>query len=194
MSKKVSKDIKNLHHPDYHGMTEFAFEANGVKYYSFKQDTQMRYGRYIILQAFLQEYFLRTSLEDLKGNISNLKKWLNPSISKDGNGRLELGKCLELLDIMEQRANIAFEPDTVFRLASCLYFDETEILSTYDRKYNEAKIEQWKKADTVDFFFHKLFTELTGLMVSSKEDLVNFLHKAPELLKGWRTVQDILSQ
>lgn len=185
--------IHNIHNPNYEGKIEFNFEANGVKYYSFKTDTDMRYGRYVILQTFLQEYYLRTDLDTLKGNIKQLKKCLNPTV-KDGKGQLELGRALELLDIMEQQSEIAFEPETVYRLASCIYFDDKEILSSYDKEHNEAKIARWKEANTVDFFFDKLFQELTNLRVTSKDDLLNYLDKVPQLLGGWKKMRDILKQ
>lgn len=192
--RKIKSDkVKNLYHADYVGKTEFAFEANGVKYYNFKKDTDMRYGRYIVLQTFLQEYYLRIDLETLKNDIQKLKSWLNPTVS-NGKGQLELGKSLELLSIMEQRANIAFEPDTVYRLASCLYFDDQEILTDYDREYNDKKIAAWKEAKTTDFFFDKLFQGVTQLMVTSKDALISYLEKAPELTKGWRTMSDILTR
>lgn len=203
MSKKVAKrrpvkpkadpKIHNLYNPNYEGKIEFNFEANGVKYYSFKTDTDMRYGRYVILQTFLQEYYLRTDLDTLKGNIKQLKKCLNPTV-RDGKGQLELGRALELLDIMEQQSEIAFEPETVYRLASCIYFDDKEILSSYDKEHNEKKIASWKEANTVDFFFDKLFQELTNLRVTSKEDLQNYLDKVPQLLGGWKKMRDILKQ
>lgn len=151
-TKKIKSDkVKNLYHPDYIGKTEFAFEANGVKYYCFKNDSAMRYGRYVVMQTFLQEYYLRIDLNTLRGDIKKLQSWLNPTVT-NGKGQLELGKSLELLSIMEQRAQIAFEPDTVYRLSSCLYFDDQELLSEYDRAHNEKKIKAWKESQTTDFF------------------------------------------
>ena len=185
--------IHNLHHDDYANKIEPAFEAAGKQYYCFKQDSDMRYGRYVVMQTFLQEYSLRVDLKTLQANIKKLQQWLNPEL-KEGKGQLELGKSLELLSIMDQQAQIAFEPDTVYRLASCLYFDETEILSSYDAPYNEQKITAWKEARSTDFFFHKLFQDATGLTVTSKTGLASYLDKVPELLKGWRTMADILKQ
>lgn len=153
----------------------------------------MRYGRYVILQTFLQEYLLRTDLDTLKSNIKSLKKFLNPTV-KDGKGQLELGRALELLEIMDQQSEIAFEPETVYRLASCIYFDDNEIISSYDKEHNETKIARWKEANTVDFFFDKLFQELTNLRVTSKDDLLNYLDKVPQLLGGWKKMRDILKQ
>lgn len=193
-TKKIKSDkVFNLYHPSFAGKTEFAFKADGKEYYCFKSDTDMRYGRYVIMQTFLQEYYLRIDLNTLKADIKKLQSWLNPTI-KEGKGQLELGKSLELLSIMEQRTNIAFEPDTVYRLSSCLYFDDQEILTGYDSKHNELKIQSWKEAKTTDFFFHKLFQDVTNLIVTSKDALTNYLEKAPELTKGWRTMSDILKR
>jgi hypothetical protein len=193
-TKKLKSDkVKNLYHPDFVNKTEFAFEAGGIKYYCFKKDSDMRYGRYVVMQTFLQEYYLRVDLNTLQGDIKRLQGWLNPTI-KDGKGQLELGKSLELLSIMEQRAQIAFEPDTVYRLSSCLYFDDQEILSDYDNEHNQKKIALWKASQTTDFFFHKLFQNVTGLMATSKEGLINYLTEVPEMLKGWRTMADILGR
>lgn len=170
---------------------ELAFKIGARKYYCFKRDTVMRYGRYIVLQAFLQEYYLRTDLATLKSDIQKLQQWLNPD---KASARIEMGKALELLSIMEQRANIAFEPDTVYRLASCIYFEENENVVSYDKTFNDQKIARWKKEATVDFFYHWLFKELTHLTVTSRTDLENYLRLVPQLLKGMRTVTDILSQ
>ncbi len=197
--KRQKKPVKNngvmnIHHPKVANSIEFAFEAIGTKYYCFKQDSEGRYGRYVVMQAYLQEYYLRIDLETLKRNINQLKNWLNPPIIKDIQPRLELGKSLELLEIMEQRANIAFEPETVYRLSSCLYFDEFEDLSGYDGEYNKKKIAAWKEAGITDFFFHELFKGLTHLTVTSKTDLANYLQRVPGLLKGWSSIEDILSR
>lgn len=190
---KGDSKIHNLYNPAYEGKIDFSFESGGIKYYSFKSDTDMRYGRYVILQTFLQEYYLRTDLDTLKSNIKSLKKFLNPTL-KDGKGQLEIGRACELLDVMEQQAEIAFEPETVYRLASCLYFDDQELLTSYDKEHNDKKIASWKEANTVDFFFDKLFQELTNLRVTSREGLLNYLEKVPALLGGWKKMRDLLKQ
>ncbi len=186
-----NKDLMNIYHPEVFNNIEFAFETGGIKYYCFKQDSEGRYGRYIVMQAFLQEYHLRTSLSELKGAWKKIENWLNPTAE---NGRLEIGKVLELVYIQQQRCEIAFEPDTVYRLASCLFFDDTEILSGYDKDHNEKKIAKWKEGEVTDFFFHKLFQDVTRLTVTSQEDLIQYLRQVPELLKGYSTMVDTLSQ
>lgn len=189
--KRVVNDkIFNLHHPEYHGKIEEAFEANGVKYYCFKRESDMRYARYIFMQDFLQEVNLRASLDTLKDENKIITAHLDGS-----KGNINLGKALEILSIQRQRCDLAFEPDTVYRLASCLFFDETEVLTSWDKSHNEQKIKQWKEANVQDFFFHKLFQELTGLKDLSPDVLANYLKAAPELIKGWNlAIRDILSQ
>lgn len=187
--------ILNINHPSLYGKTEFAFDSGGTKYYNFKADTEVRYGRYVILQAYMQEYNLRMDLDLHKENIKKLKGWLNPALDSHGGVvPIRIDKCNELLEIMEQRANLAFEPETVYRLASCLFFDEQEILSDYDKEYNEVKIARWKEDNTTDFFFHRLFIESTRLRITSKTDLLNYLKQVPELTKGWNTATAILSR
>lgn len=185
----VNDKIFNLHNPEYHGMIEPAFEAGGVQYHCFKKDSEMRYGRYIFMQDFLQETQLRMSLDQAKKDNAVMTAWLDGS-----KGQINIGKVLEILSIHRQQFDLAFEPDTVFRLASCLYFDESEDLRTWDKKYNEAKIQRWKESHTVDFFFHKLFQELSGLRVSSKTALQSYLSQVPETLKGWDLLKGILSR
>lgn len=185
----INDKIYNLHHPDFHGKTEFAFKSQGVKYYNFGKDTDVRYMRYVFMQNFLQEVNLRASLETLQEENKIMTAWLDGS-----KGSINIGKVLEMLSIQRQRCNLSFEPETVFRLASCLYFDETEDLRDWNKDHNEKKIKQWKESHTIDFFFHKLFQELTGLKDISRTALQNYLAQVPETLKGWRLMVDILSR
>lgn len=189
-NKPVANDkIFNIHHPEYNSMIEFAFEAEGIKYYCFSKDTDMRYGRYIFLQTFIQEVDLRISLTDLKKQNELMTGWLDGS-KKEVNH----GKVLELLSIQRQQCGLAFEPETVYRLSSCLFFDETEDLRKWDKAYNEQKIARWKESHTVDFFFHRLMQEFVNLKNISPTVLQNYLNSVPETLKGWRLVTDILSR
>jgi hypothetical protein len=189
--KAVKSDkIFNLHHPDYHGKIEEAFKANGIQYYCFKKESDMRYARYIFLQDFLQEVNLRATLETLKDENKAITAHLDLS-----KGNINLGKALEILSIQRQRCDLAFEPDTIYRLASCLFFDDTEVLTSWDKTHNEAKIKNWKEANVQDFFFHRLFQELIGLKDLSPDVLANYLRVTPRLIKGWNVaIKDILSQ
>lgn len=185
----ISDKVYNIHHPDFHGKIEEAFKAAGKQYYCFTNDSGMKYGRYIFMQNFLQEMYLRIDLNSLRQYAQDAQSWINGSkTNSEGKPLIRVDKACEILSIIDQRANLSFEPDTVFRLASCIYFDANEDLKSWDKKYNEAKIELWREAKAYDFFFHKLFQELTDLRGTSLTVLENYLEKIPPLIKGWSKI------
>lgn len=181
----INDKVYNLYHPEFFSKIEEAFVADGVQYYCFAKDSDMRYARYIFLQDFIQESQLRMTLEQAKKDNETMRAHLNGS-----KGTINIGKVLEILEIHRQQFDLAFEPDTVFRLASCLYFDDTEDLRIWDKQHNEEKIKRWKESHTIDFFFHRLFQELTGLRNISRIDLESYLKVVPSVLKGWRVAID----
>jgi hypothetical protein len=67
---------------------------------------------------------------------------------------------------LKERLNLALFPDHVYKLASVIFFDETESPYSYDYKYNNQKIEKWKASGgTLDFF---MTTPLKDLIPSLK--------------------------
>jgi len=172
---KPKPDVKTLNHADYYGKTEFQFEAAGVKYYAFQNDVDMPTGRYMYIQNFLQEVSLRMNLDTLKDYIQAIRKNIDGS-----KGHVDIVKVAVLIDQLESRVELAFEPDTVYRLASCIFFDETELLTTYNIKHNESKIAAWKSEGTLDFFYKKPFEELTGLKGISPDVIRNYLEAVPK--------------
>jgi len=78
---------------------------------------------------------------------------------------------------MRSRTKIAFEPDTVKRLASVTFFDETEDLSDYDRDYNDEKIALWDKYGKLGFFLTTPIKELCGLNGISLTDLTEYMNQ-----------------
>lgn len=191
MKKKpvINDKVYNIHHPDYTGLIEKAFIVDGEQFYCFSKDSDMRYGRYIFLQAFIQEADLRISIADLRKQNEVITSWIDGT-----KGTVNIGKALEMLSIQKQQCDLAFEPETVFRLASCLFFDENEDLRKWDKSYNEKKITKWKESHTIDFFFHRLMQEFVNLKDTSPIALQNYLRAVPEALKGWRLMSDILSR
>ncbi len=182
--KPVMNDkVWNIYHPELHDKIEPAFKSEGKQYYTFKKDTTIRYGRYLVLQAFLQEVNFRMSTDTLKAYIKNITDQLNGT-----KGTINIGNALEYLGHMKNLTELAFEPDTVYRLASCLFFDDSEDLRTWDKGHNEEKIRAWRAAGTLDFFYDKLFQELTGLKDISKTAITDYLEKVGELKKNYDSV------
>lgn len=186
MAKKTKPEW-NIDHPEVSGKIEPAFKSGGVQYYNFAKDTQIRTGRYMILQNFLQEVYFRMSLERLKLYIDKITNNLNGT-----QGVINIGNALEMLTQMKHLTEMAFEPDTVYRLASVIYFDASEDLRTWDRDHNDKKIKAWKENGTLDFFYGRPFQELTGLKGISETDLRRYLERWDALKEKYNSVIPLL--
>jgi len=176
--KKSTEPAFNLHHPDLRENVEVAFRVVGKTYYRFKEEVEIPSGRYTFIDAFLREHEMRMSIDVLKGYISAIRDEISGQ-----KGEVNLHNVAVLLYKMESRANLAFTPDTIKRLASVIYFDDTEKLNTYDQEYGKKKIELWDREKVDDFFFEKPIGELLGLQGISRESLQNYLTEATQLLQ-----------
>ena len=67
------------------------------------------------------------------------------------------------------------ETETLYRLATCVYFTIDEDLSVYDFDYNEKKLKLFKEQPAYAFFFGKLMKNLMPHMNISEKDLEVFL-------------------
>lgn len=189
--KKVRRKVKvivhngahNVYHPDYYEHVERAFAANGKTYYNFKNDTQIRTGRYMVIQNFLQEVNYRMDSDRLKLYIKKITEEI------DGTKKsINIGNAIVYLNQMKNLTELAFEPDTVYRLASAVYFDDSEDLRTWEKKHNDLKIAGWKENGTLDFFYKRPFAELIGLKDISETVIQDYLEKAVRLIESYNSV------
>lgn len=176
--KKEVKPIFNVHHPDLSGKFEEAFTCNGIKYYRAIPEFVLPVGRYKWIDAALNEVDIRMTLPILKGFINELKKNLNVT-----NGQIRLDKAFNVISNMETRCELAFEPDTVKRLAAIVYFDETEDLRDYNQEYGQKKIKAWEDAGNYDFFLTRPIAELLNLNDISEASLKKYIQEASQILK-----------
>lgn len=179
----VSDKIFNIHHPELADKVEEAFTAGGIKYYNFKKDTEVRAGRYIVIANMLQEVFYRMDRELMRTYITRIRAEIDGT-----KGQINIGNATAFLDQMLTLTGLAFESDTMYRLASAIYFDETEALNTWDPKHNETKIQGWKEDGTLDFFYRRPFSELTGLKNISQTDMRASLEASVRLKEEYRRV------
>lgn len=185
----VSDKIYNIYHPELADKIEEAFTSGGIKYYNFKKDHEVRAGRYIIIANFLQEVFFRMDREMLRMYVTRIKSEIDGT-----KGQINIGNALEFLGHMDKLTGLAFESDTMYRLASAVYFDDTELLNTWDQKHNEHKIQGWKEDGTLDFFFKRPFSELTGLKNISVTDMRGFLEASVRLKDEYKRVLNSATQ
>jgi hypothetical protein len=166
--KKSPKPEFNAFHPDNAHVIEEAFKAGGKTYYRFKEERLIPAGRYKYIYAYLKEIDLKMDIDTLKSYVADFKNLLNGSGAKK---IIQIGELWKLVINLESRLALKFDPETVERLASVIYFDDSEELSTFDKKHGAKKIEIWKKHLNHDFFLMKPMGELLGLKNTSTESL-----------------------
>jgi hypothetical protein len=132
-----------------------AFQLGGTTYYMFDQTAEVPTGRMLAALAVYTEMEMKVDKEYLDLHTRAMEKLLSDpkkiNIMYIAQLNLNLKERLELMPL----------PDFVYKLASVIFFDETESPYSYSFEYNKAKIEQWKKSgDTLDFFLSRLSSEL----------------------------------
>jgi hypothetical protein len=178
----------NIHHPDLADKIEFAFEVGPAfrkrKFYRMKADAnetndfKLPTGRYQFIDTFLAEVNLRMRASTLVRYLDELEKHLD-----GGKGTVNLAKAFQTIYAMRSRVNLGFDPELVKRLASVVYFDETEDLSTYDKDYCDKKIAFWEKYECYDFFLQRPIAELCDLNGTSVTALKTYIQVATQVIK-----------
>lgn len=181
--KKRSVKTFNIYHEEFADKVEPVtdhdgnhLETDGVKYYRFKQDTMMPYGRYKYLEMFIKQVDLKMTPKILLGFLDKIEQ----NISGE-KGQVNLNKVYEATQAIRARVILTFEIETVYSYASVVYFDDTENLFEYDKKLNDAKIARWREANTIDFFYMRPLDELLGLRTISRQDLEAYINVIKEV-------------
>lgn len=177
--RQVIEPVFNIYHPDIADQVEMAFEAGGKKFYRFIDQYQMPTGRYKYIVAATREVDLRMSIELLKEYMNEIRTALNGS-----KGKVDLESIWKILFNIETRISLAFEPNTVKKLASVCYFTDSEILTTWDsKKDGKEKIKLWDEHNCLDFFLTKPISELLRLNDSSLISLQTYLSQIYPILE-----------
>jgi hypothetical protein len=167
-----------------------AFTLDGVKYFMFEDPFNMPSGRAFTALAYYEEFKMRCTSDYLKLHCKAVDKILGDP------KKINLTLLFEIHRNLKERLDLVPIPEHIYKLASVVFFDESESPYAYDFQYGQKKIEQWKqKPDILDFF---LSTPLTGLMPSLRSEstaLKTFLPVVEEVDKMHKSkLQDIVSQ
>lgn len=170
----------NIHHPEIAHMVEPSFKAGDTQYYRFKEEYRIPAGRYKYIYASLRENDLRMSIENLREYVDAFKKVLSGGGKKNS---ISLEDLWKLVLNLESRINLGLDPDGIERLASIAHFDETEDLSTYDKRYGTEKIAHWKRHNVSDFFLTRPIGELLNLNDTSLTSLQDYIKTSREIIE-----------
>ena len=166
-----------------------AFRYKGKVYYHFADNFKIPTGRGLCAIAIYEELRMRCSVDYLEKHCKAIDILLNPTDKK-----IMLTEIAQIHNNLKERLALAPFPDHIYKLASVIFFDETENPFSYDFEYNKKKIEEWKKdSELLDFFLTMQFTDLMPIGSISKEQRQAYL-KTTELIDKihQQKIQDIL--
>jgi hypothetical protein len=187
--KKVKEPPFNIYHPEVADKIEFAFEAGPVlrkkKFYRFKlnedfttTEFEHRTGRYIWIESYLRQAGRKMDDQTLSQYIEKMKFYLSGKV-----GEVDLVKAVQILITMEAWTKTSFSPELIKRLASVVYFDETEDLRSYNKNYGENKILFWEKYDKdLNFFLSKPIVEWFNLKNLSVKYLQSYIQEREQMI------------
>lgn len=139
-----------------------AFTLEGTKYYCFEDPFNMPSGRAFTALAYYEEFRMRCTREYLLLHCKAVDTILaNPK-------KINLTTIFEIHRNLKERIELVPIPDHIYKLASVVFFDETESPFSYDFAYGNKKIEKWKQNPNILDFF--LSTPLTDLIPSLKSE------------------------
>ncbi len=195
--KKLKLFIRNILglKPKFLTKPEFkiihAFTIAGVRYYRAEDHFNNPYKRALTAVAFYNEYRSRVSreylLEHVEANsktIADLRKSFQVTSNKiDLNSIFNLIVDIEKANrYLKERLDFIIEPDLIYKLASVIFFDESESPYDYDMAYNQQKIKQWKKEmGTKDFFLQMPIIELVPYLKDSNIDFQSYSQMAEKI-------------
>jgi len=156
---------------------KYAFSVGVRDYYQLVNDLDLPEKRFAYLRHYYHEMQMRMSKEVLLQFVEAMKKAVNPEKGK----AVELGKVDRLLDEIKDRTEWLFEPDSLYRLASVVYFTMDEDITDYDEKLNEAKVKAFKKKGMLSHFLQTLTDEQSGLFNLSPDALKTYSEQVMEL-------------
>lgn len=136
-----------------------AFVLSGTTYFMFDDAFRIPSGRAMAALTIYEELRMRCSQEYLEKHCKAMEILLSDPKKININAIAIINRNLK------ERLNLAPFPEHIYKLASVIFFDDSESPYSYDYAYNQKKIGLWRKDDDViDFFLSK--TELKDLIPS----------------------------
>jgi hypothetical protein len=144
-----------------------AFVHEGITYYTFSSVFDLPTIRGLQALNFYDELEMRCTHDFLKAHVNAALEILNPAQGQ----RLDLTRLSRLVSNLKERLEMLPTGEHIFRLASVVFFDETESPFFYSPEYAKKKIERWKQDPEILAFF--LQQPLKALLPLSNTDKIS---------------------
>lgn len=114
-----------------------AFIHQGKRYYTFDNAFDMTTGRGLQAMTIYDEFNMRADRSYLEKHCKAVETILNSSPVK-------LTQLAIIHNNLKERLSLAPFPDHIYKLASVLFWDDSESPYSYDSVYNNRKIAAWR--------------------------------------------------
>jgi hypothetical protein len=167
-----------------------AFKLEGTTYYMFDDSFKIPSGRGLCALTIYEEFEMRCTKEYLKTHIRAVEVILSDPKKININALAIIHRNLK------ERLDLAAFPDHIYKLASVIFFDDSESPYSYDFAYSKKKIEKWKASGgTLDFFMQTPLKDLIPSLKSQGELAKTYFQVAGEVdLLHQADLQEILSK
>lgn len=167
-----------------------AFKIGGKVYFMFDNQFEVPTGRQMAALAVYNEMQMNCDKEYLQMHAKAMKKVLSDP------KKINLSVILQLNMHLEERLELMTMPDFVYKLASVVFFDESESPYNYDYEYCEKKIKYWKESGgTLDFFLKTPLKDLIPSLNMQGKDSKTYFQVASQIDQIHRRhLTDILSE
>lgn len=174
------KDPKEITvHPKYGKSIEYKFSIGKKHYYKLLNQDEYYNNRGKFLIWFANEAEMKVTKDIL---IDFMDAIIGCYDVKEGES-VNMGKPLTIAQEVKYRTEWLFEPDSLYRLASCVYFTLDEDIRYYDWEYNKKKIARFKKKEMLYYFFLNLMTMQGEFSSFSEVDFKQYLSGVQKVIE-----------
>lgn len=128
------------------------FEFKGKTYYAFDDSLQIPADRAMSAIMMFEEFRMRCTREYLDHHVRAVEILMN----KKSIGLDDILALRTIHNNLKERMNLAPHPDHIYKYASVVFFTGEESPYSWDKEYNEKKIEEWKTDPGLLNFFLQL--------------------------------------
>ncbi len=180
---KIKDPKKVIQHPRFDRSIKYGFTTGNRHYYRMTHDYDIYENRFRYLKTFYQEVENKLTSDDINEFADATVKYLNKS------QYIEAG---QLMQELKYRSTWLFEPTSLYKYASVIYFDLQEDIRDYDMNYCHKKIRYWsKKKELLRTLLKELMSGVESLLTLSSTD---FNHYISELQKAKNKQQSLISE
>jgi len=123
---------------------EFVFECEDIRYYKFANELNMPIDRAMSATDIYAEMELKVDSQFILSHCKAVNEALNKG---------KLTEVALLNQVLERKTSQITNIDLMYKLASVLYFSESENPHVYDYAVAKKKMESWKRQKEVHAFF-----------------------------------------